>query len=141
MEDVPRTDFASFILKGMTEDELVDNVNILATAGTETTATTLSSIFYYLTHNPESYQSLVSEIRSIFTNEDEITFNAIGNLKYLKAVIQEAFRIHPSVPVGLHRITPNAGGYIDGRWVPGGVCFCGIICSILLYSIHYVKSS
>ncbi|KAJ5597022.1 hypothetical protein N7450_003480 [Penicillium hetheringtonii] len=120
MENVSRTDFASFILRGMTEDELVDNVNILATAGTETTATTLSSIFYYLTHNPESYQKLVSEIRSSFTHEDEITFNAIGNLKYLKAVIQEAFRIHPSVPVGLHRITPNAGSYIDGRWVPGG---------------------
>lgn len=119
--DVSRADFASFIPKGMSEDELVDNVNILATAGSETTATTLSSVFYYLTHNPDSYQKLVAEIRSKFTHEDEITFTAVGNLKYLKAVIQETFRIHPSVPVGLHRITPKAGSYIDGQWVPGGV--------------------
>ncbi|KAJ5398155.1 hypothetical protein N7509_006268, partial [Penicillium cosmopolitanum] len=117
---VSHADFASYILKGMSEDEMVDNINILATAGTETTATTLSSLFYYLTHNPNSYQKLVAEIRSTFTHEDEITFNAIGSLKYLKAVIQETFRIHPSVPVGFHRITPKAGGYIDGRWVPGG---------------------
>lgn len=116
-----QADFASYILKGMSEDEMVDNINILSTAGTETTATTLSSLFYYLTHNPHSYQKLVAEIRSSFTHENEITFNAIGNLKYLKAVIQETFRIHPSVPVGFHRITPKAGSYIDGQWVPGGV--------------------
>lgn len=121
VENVARADFASFILKGMSEDELLDNINILATAGSETTATTLSSIFYYLTHNPDSYQKLVHEIRSTFVREEDITFNAVGSLKYLKAVIQETFRIHPSVPVGLHRITPKAGTFIDGLWVPGGV--------------------
>lgn len=121
VENLARADFASFIPKGMTEAELVDNVNILATAGSETTATTLSSLFYYLTHNPDSYHKVVTEIRNTFQNEDEITFNAVGSLKYLKAVIQETLRIHPSVPVGLHRITPRAGSYIDGQWVPGGV--------------------
>lgn len=120
-EAAPGADFASFILKGMSEDELIDNINILATAGTETTATTIASIFYYITHNPDAYQKLVTEIRSSFSHEDEITLNAVSNLKYLKAVIQETFRIHPSVPVGLHRVTPDAGSYIDGGWVPGGV--------------------
>lgn len=121
VDNVARADFASFILKGMSEDELLDNINILATAGSETTATTLSSIFYYLTRTPDSYRRLVDEIRSTFTSEEDITFNSVGNLRYLKAVIQETFRIHPSVPVGLHRITPKAGSFIDGKWVPGGV--------------------
>lgn len=120
-ENVSRADFASFILKGLTEDELLDNINILATAGSETTATTIFSVLYYLVHNPDSYQKLVDEIRSAFTSEEEITFNSVSSLKYLKAAIQEALRIHPSVPVGLHRITPKAGSHIDGKWVPGGV--------------------
>ncbi|KAJ5354081.1 hypothetical protein N7541_006645 [Penicillium brevicompactum] len=119
-KSVARADFASFILKGMTEDELLDNINILATAGSETTATTISSALYYLVHNPESYQKLVEEIRSSYGSEDEITFNSVSTLAYLKAVIQETFRIHPSVPVGLHRITPKSGSHIDGKWVPGG---------------------
>jgi cytochrome P450 len=120
-KSISRADFASFILKGMTEDELLDNINILATAGSETTATTISSVLYYLAHNPEVYQKLVSEIRSSYSSEEEITFNSVSGLGYLKAVIQETFRIHPSVPVGLHRITPKSGSYIDGNWVPGGV--------------------
>ena len=120
-KSVSRADFASFILKGMTEDELLDNINILATAGSETTATTISSALYYLVHNPESYQKLVEEIRSSYGSEDEITFNSVSTLAHLKAVIQETFRIHPSVPVGLHRITPKSGSHIDGKWVPGGV--------------------
>lgn len=119
-DNLARADFVSFIPKGMSEDEMVDNVNILATAGSETTATTLGSLFYYLTHNSDSYRKLVHEIRSTFATEEDITFNAVGGLKYLKAVIQETFRIHPPVPVGLHRITPKDGSFIDGRWVPGG---------------------
>ncbi|KAJ5148531.1 hypothetical protein N7448_000109 [Penicillium atrosanguineum] len=119
-EKFSRASFSSFILKGMNKDELFDNINILATAGSETTATAISSIFYYLTHNPDSYQRLVDEVRSAFTSEHGITFNSTAKLKYLNAVIKETLRIHPSVPVGLHRITPEAGSYIDGQWVPGG---------------------
>lgn len=123
VDKVARADFASFILKGMSEDELLDNINILATAGSETTATTIGSMFYYLTHNPEAYRKLTEEIRTTFSSEEDITFNTVSGLEYLRAVIQETFRIHPSVPVGLHRITPQAGSFIDGKWVPGGVRF------------------
>lgn len=119
--NVSRSNFGSFILKGMSEEELLDNVNILVAAGGDTTVTTLASITYYLTHNPVSYRKLVAEIRETFQNEEDITVVAVNNLKYLRAVIQEAMRIHPPVPVGLHRVVPNAGSAIDGRWVPGGV--------------------
>lgn len=47
---------------------------------------------------------------------------SVANLKYLRAVIQEAMRVHPSIPVGLHQVVPRRGGAIDGQWVPGGVC-------------------
>ncbi|RJE23176.1 Cytochrome P450 [Aspergillus sclerotialis] len=118
--NVSKANFGSFILKGMTEEELLDNVNILVAAGGDTTVTTLASITYYLIHNPVSYRKLVAEIRETFENEEEITVVGVSHLKYLRAVIQETMRIHPAVPVGLHRVVPKGGSTIDGRWVPGG---------------------
>lgn len=118
---VTRADFASFMLKGLSQEELEDNVNIIVTAGGDTTATTLTSVTYYLTHNPESYRRLTAEIRDTFQNEDEITVVAVSRLNYLKSVIKETLRIHPSIPVGLHRVVPKQGGVIEGKWVPGGV--------------------
>lgn len=119
---VGRADFASFILKGMTEEELLDNVNILVTAGGDTTAATMASMTYYLTHNPQSYRRLTEEIRGTFQTEEGITVSAVADLKYLRAVIQETMRVHPSIPVGLHRVVPQRGSAIDNQWVPGGVC-------------------
>ncbi|EGD94501.1 hypothetical protein TESG_02017 [Trichophyton tonsurans CBS 112818] len=118
-DSIGRADFASFILKGMSEAELLDNVNILVTAGGDTTAATMTSMTYYLTHNPESYRKLVDEIRETFQAEEEITVSSVANLKYLRAVIQETMRIHPPVPVGLHRVVPRSGAAIDGQWLPG----------------------
>jgi cytochrome P450 len=125
---IARTDFASFILKGLTQEELEDNVNILVTAGGDTTATTMSSLTYYITHNPEAYRKLTEEIRGAFKEEKDITVNSASSLPYLKAVIKETLRIHPSIPVGLHRLAPKKGAVIDGQFVPGGVCGAPIPC-------------
>lgn len=116
-----RTDFASFIFKGLTQEELEDNVNILVTAGGDTTAATLSSMTYYITHNRDCYRKLTQEIRDTFQEEREITVTAVNHLKYLKAVVKETLRIHPAIPVGLHRVVPKKVGIIDGQRVPGGV--------------------
>jgi cytochrome P450 len=121
MTQLARSDFFSFFEKGMDPEELLDNVNILVTAGGETTATTLASITYYLTHNPSSYGKLIREIRETFEKEEEITIPEVQKLKYLKAVIEENFRIHPPIPVGLPRVVPKGGRFIDGKFVPGGV--------------------
>ncbi|KAJ6009297.1 hypothetical protein N7522_004313 [Penicillium canescens] len=115
-----RHDILSFIHDRMSYEELLDNVNILVTAGGDSTATTLASVVYYITHNTHSYTTLVQEIRDSFENENEITIATVMQLKYLRAVIDESMRVHPSVPVGLPRIVPKSGRFIDGHFVPGG---------------------
>lgn len=119
--DNERPDVLSYLLDKMSYEELLDNVNILVTAGGDSTATTLTSVVYYITHNPHSYKALVKEIRDAFPTEKSITISEVMKLKYLKAVIDEAMRVHPSVPVGLPRIVPKGGRFIDGQFVPGGV--------------------
>lgn len=124
-----RGDFLSHVLKEpegkvMSREELQTLSQILIVGGSETTATTLSSATYYLTTNLPVYQKLVEEIRSRFTSEQEISLTTVGELKYLSAVIEEALRMFPPVPVSLPRIVPRPGEVIDGRFVPAGVsCF------------------
>ncbi|KAH8658506.1 cytochrome P450 [Xylariales sp. PMI_506] len=119
-----REDFMSYILrhndeKGLTTREIIENANILIVAGSETTATLLSGATFKLLMNPEAYGKLVNEVRNSFTSEDEITIQAVGNLKYLSAVFEESFRMYPPVPIGMPRVVPKCGDFVDGYWIPG----------------------
>ncbi|KAK3367963.1 isotrichodermin C-15 hydroxylase [Podospora didyma] len=126
-----RSDFMTHILrqvgeskeKGMiTHDELVANAQILVMAGSETTATLLAAAAYYLMRNPQTQHRLEREIRSAFANEGEITAASTSgtSLPYLLAVLNEALRMHPPLPTGIHRIVPDGGAIIDGQFVAAG---------------------
>ncbi|KAH8883758.1 cytochrome P450 [Thozetella sp. PMI_491] len=118
-----REDFISYILrhndeKGMTTSEIVDNAGILIIAGSETTATLLSGTTFQLLKHRHVYDKLVQEIRSTFTTEDEITISRVNELEYMLAVINEGFRMYPPVPVGLARLVPKEGQFVEGFWMP-----------------------
>lgn len=105
----------------MTEKEIISTFAVLLLAGSETTATLLSAVTFYLLKNPPTMQKLKTEIRTSFVNENEITQISVNKLKYQLAVLDEALRIHAPTPGGFPRIVPEAGREIDGQWVPGGV--------------------
>ena len=46
---------------------------LLVVAGSDTTAITLSAIFFYLTNDPWRFQKVVDEILATFSNADEIS--------------------------------------------------------------------
>jgi len=105
----------------MTRAEIHSNAFILIVAGSETSATLLSGCIFYLCTNPLTMSRLVSEIRSTFAKEDEITFRNVASLPYLAAVIEESLRMHPPFVTSLARIVPPDGSIVDGHYVPGGV--------------------
>ena len=84
--------------KGMSRGEIDSTFAILATAGSETTATVLGGIMNYLTINPDKCDILVNKIRSRFQSESEINMAAVKDLPYLNAVIHEGLRLCPPVP-------------------------------------------
>lgn len=104
--------------RGADFEELQTQASLLTVAGSETTATALSGITYYLCRNPRVYQKLTSEIRSAFTAFDELTGRATEKLPYLKAAIDECLRLYPPIAAGLPRISP--GEEVDGHFVPKG---------------------
>ena len=92
-----------------------------STAGSETTATTLSCITYYLLQYPRVMKILRSEIDSAFNSYDDINATTASNLKYLHAVALEGMRIYAPLPFALPRMVPEGGDTVDGHLLPGGV--------------------
>lgn len=108
----------------MTRQEVISNMRILLTAGSETTATLLSGATYHLLQNPAVLQRVQLEIRRAFKSEEDITVRSVSKpdlLPYLEAVLQESLRCYPSIPAILPRITGPEGALIDGNFVPSNV--------------------
>jgi cytochrome P450 len=111
-EQADRGDFMDFILRSrgeeheMTDEELVHNADLLMVAGSETTATILLGVTYYLLKNPEAYTKVTQEVRDAFERAQDINFKDVNaRCPYMLACLNEAMRIFPSVPLALARIT------------------------------------
>ena len=119
-----RKDIMTYILrhndeKGMTHAEVHGNAEALISAGSETTATALSGLTYYITTNPQALKRIQEEVRTSFATEDDITMTSTAQLKYLHACIEETMRCYPSVAETPPRVSP--GEYVGGHYIPKGV--------------------
>ena len=123
--ETSRKDFLHYILaandeKGMSRAEINVNAFSLSTAGSESSATCLSGVVFYLLTNPQKYAALVEEIRRAFESEDDITLASTNDLGYVEAVLTESLRLYPPVAGTMPRQVPQGGETIDGGFVPAG---------------------
>ncbi|VYS45761.1 unnamed protein product [Arabidopsis thaliana] len=73
--------------------------------GISTSSTLLEWIMTELIRNPECMKKLQNEIRStIRPHGSYIKEKEVENMRYLKAVIKEVFRVHPPLPLILPRL-------------------------------------
>ncbi|KFY96163.1 hypothetical protein V498_02853, partial [Pseudogymnoascus sp. VKM F-4517 (FW-2822)] len=92
-------------------------------AGSDTTAITLSSIFYHLLKHPATYKRLQDEIDAGIAAgaiSDPITFKEATQLPYLQAVIKEGLRLHSATGLPLSRVVPPFGATLAGQKFPAG---------------------
>ena len=94
------------------------NASLFMIAGTETTATLVSGLTFFLLSKPECMKKLVDEIRGAFASAEDMTMERLAALPYLNACMKEALRMYPPVPLGLPRVTPKDGSTISGQFVP-----------------------
>lgn len=117
----------------LSKPELWGEANVLMIAGSDTTATALTATLYFLAHHPEIQAELRKELRGLFGSATEITgHNNIGQAVFLKATIEEAMRIAPSVPGLLPRECIAEGATIDGHSVP-----LGTVVGVPIWTIHH----
>ncbi|KAF2105026.1 cytochrome P450 71A23 [Rhizodiscina lignyota] len=117
-------DFMSYILENgdsrLAEIELMMLASTFITAGSATSAGTMTGLLYLLMRNPAKLALVQDEIRGMFSSQDQITPTSSGACKYLTACLEETLRMYPATPSTLPRFVPENGEMIEGSWVPGG---------------------
>lgn len=123
-EDATKTFIARLILnqisnpKSITDREIATHAIGNLTAGADTTGIAAKAVFYYTITNPLVYKRLTTEIRENL--QLPIQFSQANELPFLRAVIQEAMRIHPSVGQVLSRAVPDGGATVGGHSLAPG---------------------
>ncbi|KAJ6015172.1 hypothetical protein N7540_009763 [Penicillium herquei] len=123
-------DFLSKMMQARDENpEKITDYHLLimgqsnVTAGSDTTAISLSGIMWYLLQNFEALNKLREEIQE-FTQQGrcshEITFKETQEMPYLQAVMKEALRMHAATGLPMWRVVPEGGAQLSGRFFPAG---------------------
>lgn len=105
----------------MTREEIMKNSGTIILAGSETTATLLSGVTFYLLKNPSAMSKLTKELRITFPDPADMTIVKLSGLPYLNACLQEALRIYPPAPGMLPRRTLSGGAMINGYYIPENI--------------------
>lgn len=104
----------------LSKTEVVLNMALFISAGTDTTATALTGWTYFVCTHPQAYQRLTKEIRNALQGEGDIRWEKVKDLRFLEATIYEALRLFPPSPASQQRVVPRGGATIDGFCLPAG---------------------
>ncbi|KAI2903012.1 hypothetical protein CBS63078_6052 [Aspergillus niger] len=100
-----------------TEWDIMVNVISNVGAGSDTTAISLSAVFYFIYSNPETLQRLRDEI-NVAGIHGIPRFSDTQSLPYFQAVLKECLRLHPGTGFPMFREVPEGGAVISGQFFP-----------------------
>ncbi|KAI8290849.1 Trichothecene C-15 hydroxylase [Colletotrichum sp. SAR 10_98] len=100
--------------------EMVSNSFLLMLGGSETSATALSAVTFFVTSHPQVMERLTNEILSAFPRDEDIDVHSVQKLPYLLAVLDETLRLNPPLPHTSPRVVRKGGDEFCGYFVPEG---------------------
>ncbi|KAF8802471.1 cytochrome P450 [Phlegmacium glaucopus] len=100
--------------------EVISDAALAVLAGSDTTSSAITNIFYFLISNPTVYKRLQAEIDGLGDSLTDCT--AQSQLPYLNAVIHEGLRLLPSLLSGVQRaaVKGTGGKMIGSVYLPEG---------------------
>ncbi|KAE9568889.1 hypothetical protein CGMCC3_g14941 [Colletotrichum fructicola] len=99
---------------------MVSNSFLLMLGGSETSATALSAVTFFVTSHTKVMERLTNEILSAFSREEDIDVHSVQKLPYLLAVLDETLRLNPPLPHSSPRVVRKGGDEFCGYYVPEG---------------------
>ncbi|MCB0203284.1 MAG: cytochrome P450 [Anaerolineae bacterium] len=104
--------------EAMSDSLLRDESITIFFAGHETTARTLTFMFYALSQNPQVERRMVDEITGVL-GDRQPTADDLKRLPYTLQVVKETLRLYPAAPLYARDVV--AEDEINGVSIPGGV--------------------
>nr|QWK52363.1 cytochrome P450 71A23 [Isatis tinctoria] len=87
--------------------------------GTDTSSTLLEWEMHELLRHPDCLKRLQEEVRTVCKGRSSVSEDEIQDMHYLRAVIKEALRLHPPVPLMVPHVSTE-DVELRGRHVPAG---------------------
>jgi len=103
---------------GLDNEFLADLVLNFLIAGRDTTAQAMSWCLFLLMQHPHVEERILQEVEQV-SGGRSLTYDQLSQLTYLDAVLREALRLHPSVPLDSKFATESLT-LPDGSFIPRG---------------------
>jgi cytochrome P450 len=100
---------------------ITDELTNFLIAGTDTTGSALSFMFWDLAGLPEWQERLYKELDTVETVNGEFKHDKLINLPVLNSIINESLRYRTNTPSNLPRSVPKGGRVVEGIFLPEGV--------------------
>ncbi|KAF9880386.1 cytochrome p450 oxidoreductase [Colletotrichum karsti] len=130
--DDGRQDLLASLIKGHLKDpERFTEGDVFAVAhgaifaGSDSTASTMQSLFWHVLSSPHVHSALVKEITDAVDSgaippTSNISWAEAQGLHNFQACLKEAMRVRPAVGLNITRVVPPEGAELDGQFYPGG---------------------
>ncbi|KAK2611662.1 hypothetical protein N8I77_004992 [Diaporthe amygdali] len=125
VEEYPK-DIVSWLIKAVMDKEpsaspsdaaLHEDSRVVIVAGSETTATTLACILYYLSKHSDVQRKLQSQLDAALGRQ--WSYEKVKDVTFIDDIINETLRLKPALLTGGFRVTPPQGITVDGTFIPG----------------------
>ncbi|KAJ7614590.1 high nitrogen upregulated cytochrome P450 monooxygenase 2 [Mycena polygramma] len=106
--------------------EYASDAFLAVVAGSDTTATVLCSIFFYILSDLALFNRLRNEIDHVFPRNESQTVadytSKLAQMPLLNAIINETMRLQPPLPTGLQRapVAGSGGKLVGSIFIPEG---------------------
>ena len=102
-------------------DHLSEEGSVLVSAGSETTAKTLTHITFFLLSDPSKLARVRAELATVMpTPQSQVTVTALEKLPYFTACINEGIRLMYGVTIRLPRVSPTEPLQYKSWTIPPG---------------------
>ncbi|KAK8107523.1 cytochrome P450 [Apiospora kogelbergensis] len=122
------TDIISWLIKAFEEKDpsappstaaMHEDARVVIIAGSETTATTLAAVLFYLCKYPEIYRKLQADVDAALPASESWSYEKAKTVTFIDDLVNETLRLKPAIMSGGYRVTPPQGMQVDEHFIPG----------------------